>query len=61
MKQDSDHKLMCISLINVLDERVNGQEKRINNLEGITKEVHASVQKYKATTAAKSNNYGFEK
>ena len=29
LKQDSDHKHMCISMINILDERLNGQDIRV--------------------------------
>jgi len=51
---------MCISLINILDERVNGLDIRQLSIEKLTKEVHSSVQKYKATKPV-VNNYGFEK
>ena len=61
LKKDSDHKLMCISLINILDERANGLETRLVSVEKMTKEIHSSVQKYKATRPAVTNNYGFEK
>jgi SMC interacting uncharacterized protein involved in chromosome segregation len=62
LKKDSDHKLMCISLINILDERANGLETRLVSVEKLTKEIHSSVQKYKAVRpAAATNNYGFEK
>ena len=43
LKQDFDHKVMCMSMINILDERVNAQEGRIFSLEKLTKEVHSAV------------------
>ena len=51
---------MCISLINILDERVNGLDTRLLSVEKMTKDIHASVQKYKATKPTVSN-YAFEK
>lgn len=51
---------MCISLINILDERVNGLDSRLLSVEKMTKDIHASVQKYKATKPNVSN-YAFEK
>lgn len=47
-KQDSEHKLMSISMLNILDERVNGVDTRLVSMEKLTKEVHSIVQKYKA-------------
>jgi len=62
LKKDSDHKLMCISLINILDERANGLETRLVSVEKLTKDIHSSVLKYKAVRpVAATNNYGFEK
>ncbi len=60
LKKDSDHKLMCISLINILDERANGLETRLVSVEKLTKDIHSSVLKYKAVRPV-ANNYGFEK
>lgn len=39
---------MSVSLINVLDERMNGQDDRLLNLEKLTKEIHTAVQKHKS-------------
>jgi hypothetical protein len=53
---------MCISLINILDERANCLETRLVSVEKLTKDIHSSVQKYKAVRpVAATNNYGFEK
>jgi ABC-type uncharacterized transport system ATPase subunit len=38
---------MSVSLINALDERMNGQDSRLLSLEKLTKEIHMAVQKYK--------------
>lgn len=34
---------MTASMINILDERLNGQDLRIINIERLTKEVHTAV------------------
>ena len=47
-KQQSERELMTVSMLNILDERVNALDTRVTSLEKVTKEVHATVQKYKA-------------
>lgn len=42
-KQDGEHKLMTISMINILDERVNGMDSRMTSLEKLTKDLHLAV------------------
>ena len=44
---------MTASMINILDERLNGQDLRIINIERLTKEVHTAVQKYKVKSYEK--------
>ena len=39
---------MTVSMINILDERVNGVDTRLQAVEKLTKDLHTSVQKYKA-------------
>lgn len=39
---------MSISMLNILDERVNGVDARLLSMEKLTKDVHSTVQKYKA-------------
>ncbi len=41
---------MTAGMINILDERVNGHETRLLDLEKITKEIHSAVLKYKNKT-----------
>ena len=41
---------MSISMINILDERVNAHEARILSEEALTKEIYSAVQKYKNKT-----------
>lgn len=42
-EKESEYKVMTAGMINLLDERVNGQETRVQQLEKLTKEVHAAV------------------
>ena len=42
-KQDGEHKLMTISMINILDERVNGMDSRMTSLEKLMKDLHLAV------------------
>ena len=56
LKKDNEHKLMSISMINILDERVNAFDTRLVSVEKLTIDIHATVQKYKA-----KGGYAFEK
>ena len=56
VKKDNEHKLMSISMINIMDERVNAFDTRLVSVEKLTKDIHATVQKYKA-----KGGYAFEK
>jgi hypothetical protein len=48
IKKDNEHKLMSISMINIMDERVNAFDSRLVSVEKLTKDIHATVQKHKA-------------
>ncbi len=39
---------MSVSLVNILDERVNGVDTRLLDLEKLTKDLHGAVQKHQA-------------
>ena len=39
---------MTVSMINILDERLNGVDLRLQTVEKLTKDIHGTVQKYKA-------------
>jgi hypothetical protein len=39
---------MTVSMINILDERLNGVDSRLISVEKLTREIHNTVQKYKA-------------
>lgn len=59
-KDDEKHKHMTVSMINIIDERVNGQDARLIGLEKLTQEIHTTVQKYKNKSFEKIMTDKFE-
>ena len=59
-KEDGQHKHMTVSMINIIDERVNGQDSRLIGLEKLTQEIHTTVQKHKNKSFEKIMTDKFE-